>query len=75
MNACMHVLRTGLVSLALMGTISGATSPAAQSVTSGETVRSVRRTLERLPYDGVFDFIAFGVDLGSQSAFIQSTSS
>ena len=34
MNACIHVLRTGLVSLVLMGTISGATSPAAQSVTS-----------------------------------------
>lgn len=33
--------------------------------TPQETVRSVRRVLERLPYYGVFDFIAFGVDRGT----------
>ena len=37
----------------------------AQSVTSEETVRSVRRMLERLPYYGVFDFIVFRVDRGT----------
>jgi osmotically-inducible protein OsmY len=65
MYAYIHVLRTGLVGLALMGTISGATSAGAQSVTSEETVRSVRRMLERLPYYGVFDYIVFRVDRGT----------
>ena len=65
MNAYIHVLRTGLVGFALMGTISGATRAGAQSVTSEETVRSVRRMLERLPYYGVFDYIVFRVDRGT----------
>src|SRR3989442_4078903 len=43
MNAYIHVLRMGLVGLALLGTTSGATGAGAQSVTSEETVRSVRR--------------------------------
>ena len=60
-----HVLRVGLAGLALLGSISGATNLGAQSVTSQETVRSVRTMLERLPYYGVFDFIAFGVDRGT----------
>ena len=64
MKTCLHVLRNGLLSLALLGTISGPTS-AAQSVSSGETVRSVRRMLERLPYYGVFDYIVFRVDRGT----------
>ena len=65
MNAYIHVLRMGLVSLALLGTTSGATGAGAQSVTSEETVRSVRRMLERLPYYGVFDYIVFRVDRGT----------
>ena len=66
MNACLHVLRNGLLSLALLGgTISGPTSAAAQSVSPEETVRSVRRILERLPYYGVFDYIVFRVDRGT----------
>jgi len=65
MNAYIHVLRVGLVSLALLGTTSGATGVGAQSVTSEETVRSVRRMLERLPYYGVFDYIVFRVDRGT----------
>jgi hyperosmotically inducible periplasmic protein len=37
----------------------------AQSRQAGdETTRSVRRMLERLPYYGVFDFMAFSVDRG-----------
>jgi hyperosmotically inducible periplasmic protein len=60
-----RVLRLGLVGLALLGAISSVTSAGPQSVTSEETVRSVRRMLERLPYYGVFDFIAFGVDRGT----------
>src|SRR5882672_9803631 len=65
MNPCIHVLRNSLLSLALLGTISGPTSAAAQSVSSEETVRSVRRLLERLPYYGVFDYIDFRVDRGT----------
>jgi hypothetical protein len=46
MKPCIHVLRNSLLSLVLLGTISGPTSAAAQSVSSEETVRSVRRLLE-----------------------------
>ncbi len=65
MSSYTRALRSGLVGLALLGAIAGATSTEAQSVTPQETVRSVRRMLERLPYYGVFDFIAFGVDRGT----------
>ena len=57
-------MRIGLVGLAMLGAISRAANGGAQSVTSEETARSVRRMLERLPYYGVFDFLAFGVDRG-----------
>jgi hyperosmotically inducible periplasmic protein len=65
MNAYIHALRMGLVILALLGTTSGATSVGAQGVTSEETVHSVRRMLDRLPYYGVFDYIVFRVDRGT----------
>jgi osmotically-inducible protein OsmY len=64
MNASIRALRLGLFSLAFLGTI-GATSNLAQSVTPDETVRSVQRTLERLPYYGVFDYIVFRVNGGT----------
>jgi len=35
------------------------------SITTGEATLRVRRALERLPYYGVFDFLAFGVDRGT----------
>jgi hyperosmotically inducible protein len=65
MNAYIHVLRTGLLGLALLGSMSGPTSAAAQSFTPEETVRSVGRMLERLPYYGAFDYIVFRVDGGT----------
>jgi hyperosmotically inducible periplasmic protein len=65
MNACFHVLRPALFSLALLGTITGPSSAGSQTVTPEETVRSVRRMLERLPYYGVFDYIVFRVDRGT----------
>jgi hyperosmotically inducible protein len=43
----------------------GTARPAAQSVAAKETVFNVERALERLPYYGVFDFLAFGVDRGT----------
>src|SRR4029453_12851693 len=65
MNARLHVLRPALFSLALLGTMTGPWSAGAQSVTPEETVRSIRRLLERLPYFGVFDYIVFRVDRGT----------
>jgi hyperosmotically inducible periplasmic protein len=65
MNTYVYALRAGLVSLTLLAAIGIAAHVEAQSGTSEETVRSVRRMLERLPYYGVFDFIAFGVDRGT----------
>jgi hypothetical protein len=51
-----------MVGLAL--TLIGAAAPQAQkpTVAQGEIVLRVRRALERLPYYGVFDFLAFSVD-------------
>jgi osmotically-inducible protein OsmY len=37
----------------------------AESLSASETTRSVQRALERLPYYGVFDFMAFNVDRGA----------
>jgi hyperosmotically inducible periplasmic protein len=64
MNHHIRVSCTSLVSLTLLGALGGTASIGAQSVTPEETVRSVRRMLERLPYYGVFDFIVFSVDRG-----------
>ena len=65
MTRHIRALRGGLAGVALLGTIIGLGHAAAQSVTPGETTRSVRRMLERLPYYGVFDFIVFRVDGGT----------
>jgi hyperosmotically inducible periplasmic protein len=65
MNLSIRALRSVLVALALLGPLTGVPLASAQSVTSEETVRSVRRMLERLPYYGVFDFIVFRVDRGT----------
>ena len=65
MNLSIRALRCVLVGLALLGPLTGVPLASAQSVTSEETVRSVRRMLERLPYYGVFDFIVFRVDRGT----------
>src|SRR4051812_34306080 len=65
MSSYIRVLGIGLVSVALLGAPSGVPRASAQSATSEETVRSVRRMLERLPYYGVFDYIVFRVDRGT----------
>jgi len=65
MTAYLRVLRIGLVGLAMLGVTGSATSSRAQSVSAEETVRSVGRMLERLPYYGVFDYIVFRVDRGT----------
>lgn len=53
------------VVVALTFTPLGHAGAAAQTVMPGETIRSVSRMLTRLPYYGVFDFLAFGVDKGT----------
>ena len=65
MSSYVGAVRIGLAALALLGALTGVTRASAQNVTSEETVRSVRRMLERLPYYGVFDFIVFRVDGGT----------
>ena len=64
MKASIRAWRIGFFSLALLGTI-GATIGRAQSVAPDETARYVQRTLERLPYYGVFDYIVFRVNGGT----------
>lgn len=65
MNHHLRVLRGGVASLVLLAVVTGAPGAGAQGVTPEETVRSVRKMLERLPYYGVFDFLAFGVERGT----------
>ena len=65
MNARIDALRTALVSLSLLGTMAGAVSISAQTVTPEETTRQVQRKLERLPYYGVFDYMVFRIDRGT----------
>jgi hyperosmotically inducible protein len=65
MSSYIGALRIGLAALALLGALTGVTRASALNVTSEETVRSVRRMLERLPYYGVFDYIVFRVDRGT----------
>jgi osmotically-inducible protein OsmY len=55
--------------LIAIGAVAGAVliagvGSSAQSLGARETTRSVQRSLERLPYYGVFDFMAFEVDRG-----------
>jgi hyperosmotically inducible protein len=64
MNPYFRVLHGALIGLTVMRAITGSTATA-QSVSAGETVRSVQRMLERLPYYGVFDYIVFRVDRGT----------
>ena len=65
MRTSTRALGVGLVGLALLGTVTRGTPARAQDVSSEETVRSVRKMLERLPYYGVFDSIVFSVNRGT----------
>ena len=65
MNLFIRALGSVLVGLVLLAPLTVVPHASAQSVTSEETVRSVRRMLERLPYYGVFDYIVFRVDRGT----------
>lgn len=64
------ILRPGrsgrfVASLALCVALAWSATGDAQSPAAHEVTRSVRRALERLPYYGVFDFMAVGFDRGT----------
>jgi osmotically-inducible protein OsmY len=63
--AAVRLARGFVVGAGLSGVIVSTTGSSAQTVSASETTHSVRRALERLPYYGVFDFMAFGIDRGT----------
>jgi osmotically-inducible protein OsmY len=60
-----RLARRLFIGASLTGIIVLTSVPAAQTLSARETTHSVRRALERLPYYGVFDFMAFGIDRGT----------
>jgi osmotically-inducible protein OsmY len=63
--AGLRITRGLVVAASLVGVVALTNGVAAEDVNARETTRSVRRALERLPYYGVFDYVAFGVDRGT----------
>jgi hyperosmotically inducible protein len=64
MRVAQRILCPVLVGVALSAALS-ATPGAQTSVAERETVARVHKALERLPYYGVFDFLAFRVERGT----------
>ena len=64
MIALLRSIGIGVIAVAVAATIGSSVGNAQSTVSADETSRSVRRMLERLPYYGVFDFVAFSVDRG-----------
>jgi hyperosmotically inducible protein len=62
--AIRRLARGLLIGASLTGVMLMTSGTAAETVTAQETTRSLRRTLERLPYYGVFDYMTFGIDRG-----------
>ena len=63
MRALIRLLGINVLAFAVVAA-TGSSVGGAQSAAADETTRSVRKMLERLPYYGVFDFLAFSVDRG-----------
>lgn len=63
--AALRLARGFVVGAGVSGVIVSATGSSAQTMSASETTHSVRRALERLPYYGVFDYMAFGIDRGT----------
>ena len=58
--------KTGLAAGVILGALYVASAaPAAQTVAAKETVLDVQRALQKLPYYGVFDYLAFSTDRGT----------
>ena len=64
-RAALRLARGFVAGAGVIGVIASATGSSAQMVSPLETTHSVRRALERLPYYGVFDYMAFGIDRGT----------
>jgi osmotically-inducible protein OsmY len=58
-------MKTRIAACILLAVALATVSASAQSTTRGETTLAVWRALERLPYYGVFDFLAYSVDRGT----------
>ena len=54
-----------ILAAALAGAVIASTGVQAQSVGQKQTTLSLQKALERLPYYGVFDFLAFSIDRGT----------
>lgn len=68
MRVAQRILCPVLVGVALSASLSA--MPGAQtSVAERETVARIQKALGRLPYYGVFDFLAFGVERGTVTLF------
>jgi hypothetical protein len=64
-SATLRLVRGAVVGASVSGVIMSTTATSAQTVSTLETTYSVRRALERLPYYGVFDYMAFALDRGT----------
>ena len=64
-TAAQRVGRLIAIGAVVSGVMVANVGSGAQSLSARETTRSVQRALERLPYYGVFDFLAFSVERGT----------
>ena len=60
-----QMISAAILAAAMFGTIAAPASAQSVTTTRGETTLAVWRALERLPYYGVFDFLAYSVDKGT----------
>jgi hyperosmotically inducible protein len=64
-NAVRKTARAIAIGAVVSGVMIASVGLSAQSISARETTRSLQRALERLPYYGVFDFMAFNVERGA----------
>jgi len=63
-KAARTITRLIAIGAVMGGVVIAGVGSSAQSLSARETTRSVQRALERLPYYGVFDYMAFDVERG-----------
>jgi osmotically-inducible protein OsmY len=64
-NTARRLVRGLLTGASLAGAVLMTSASSAETVPQRETTRLVQRALERLPYYGVFDYMAFGIERGT----------
>lgn len=64
-RATRHITQLVAIGAVVSGLVMASVGTRAQSLSARETTQSVRRALERLPYYGVFDFMAFDLERGT----------